>query len=178
MACVCLILLKPWAPGRSEQRLWFAYLYPFSVFPFLFFLTNRTPNVPSLKTTISQLPLKPRDQWDWRECHWVQGKLFKRAISALRGTISVLALTSRCLRNEHDGHPSERAWGWKPCVRGSQTKRWKQPGLLKAAGPRHSPGLPTYGLLLREPKSKPLSHVNSSYLSLCNNLIHSHTEAF
>lgn len=185
MTCLCLIHLKPWAPRRSGQRLWVAYLYPFPVFPFFFGSLLIESPCTQLKNYHVLASREARRPMGCKECRWIPGKPLNRANSALKCTIFVLA---------HSLLPGKRAWwgmmlqwprcnlewvwGWELSVKDGQTKRWGEPGWLITVGPLWSSGLPTYGLLLHEPKSKPLSCLNSSYLSLCESLFRRDTEAF
>ena len=151
-----------------------------------FFHTSRTLNISSFNTSISQLPLRRGGQWDIRECHWakLQESYLTRANSDRGCTIFVLALPSSCcLENGHDrGYPSghtamSESEDESHVLKDGQTHRWKEPRLLMIVGPLCSSCLPTNGLFSHEQKCKFLFCLNSSYLSLCDNLIQSDTEA-
>lgn len=159
--------------------------FPSFSFP-SFFHASRTLTISSFKTSISQLPLKLGGQWDIRECHWakLQESYLKRANSDRGCTIFVLALPSSCcLENGHDrgyssGHTAMReSEDDSHVLKDGQTHKRKESRLLMTVGPLCSSCLPTNGLFSHEQKSKFLFCLNSSYLSLCDILIQSDTEA-
>lgn len=127
--CLCLNHLKhELLGGLSSTQAETLGCLPISFPPFLFppfFLANRTPNVPSFKTTITQLPVKAGNQGDIKGCHQVglQGKLL---ITQLGGApfLSLLFLLPTAWKML-PCHNLEWAWGWKACAKEAKQKDGK-----------------------------------------------------
>ena len=132
-AFVLSILNHEFLGGQGTDSGLPSYIFLPRFFPFLsFFHTNGTLNVSSLKTTISQLPLKPGGQWDVRECHWVglQENDLKGANSARGRTGFVLTLLSSCfLENGHDGGCSHGHIAMSESEDGSHVLKMDKQGL-------------------------------------------------